>query len=51
MFLDKLIYDANKVGTPGVSHGPSGEGLLRLTDLSDRDSKLEGYARLKKQHI
>ena len=30
-FFDKLLYEVNIVGTPGVGFGPSGEGYLRLT--------------------
>ena len=47
-FFDKLLYEVNIVGTPGVGFGPSGEGFLRLTAFGDRDDTLEAMARLKK---
>lgn len=47
-FFDKLLYEVNIVGTPGVGFGPSGEGYLRLTAFGDRDDTLEAMARLKK---
>jgi LL-diaminopimelate aminotransferase len=30
-FFDRLLTEANVVGTPGVGFGPAGEGYLRLT--------------------
>ena len=47
-FFDKLLYEVNIVGTPGVGFGPSGEGFLRLTAIGDRDDTMEAMARLKK---
>lgn len=47
-FFDKLLYEVNIVGTPGVGFGPSGEGYLRLTAFGDRNDTLEAMARLKK---
>lgn len=47
-FFDKLLYEVNIVGTPGVGFGPSGEGYLRLTAFGDRDETLKAMARLKK---
>ena len=47
-FFDKLLYEVNIVGTPGVGFGPSGEGYLRLTVFGDRDDTLEAMARLQK---
>lgn len=47
-FFDKLLYEVNIVGTPGVGFGPSGEGFLRLTAFGDRDDTLEAMARIKK---
>lgn len=47
-FFDKLLYEVNIVGTPGVGFGPSGEGYLRLTAFGDRDNTLEAMNRLKK---
>lgn len=47
-FFDKLLYEVNIVGTPGVGFGPSGEGYLRLTAFGDREDTLEAMARLKK---
>jgi LL-diaminopimelate aminotransferase len=47
-FFDRLLYEANIVGTPGVGFGPSGEGYLRLTAFGDRDDTLEAVERMKK---
>lgn len=47
-FFDKLLYEVNIVGTPGVGFGPGGEGFLRLTAFGDRDDTLEAMSRLKK---
>ena len=49
-FFDKLLYEANIVGTPGVGFGPSGEGYFRLTAFGDRDDTLEAIDRLKKMY-
>lgn len=47
-FFDRLLYEANIVGTPGVGFGPSGEGYLRLTAFGDRDDTLEAVERMRK---
>ncbi len=47
-FFDKLLYEQNIVGTPGVGFGPSGEGFLRLTAFGDRGDTLEAINRLKR---
>lgn len=47
-FFDKLLYEVNIVGTPGVGFGPSGEGYIRLTAFGDRDDTLEAIDRIKK---
>ncbi|MCD7975765.1 MAG: LL-diaminopimelate aminotransferase [Tannerellaceae bacterium] len=47
-FFEKLLYEVNIVGTPGVGFGPSGEGYLRLTAFGDRDDTLEAMSRMKK---
>ena len=36
-FFEKLLYEVNIIGTPGVGFGPCGEGYLRLTAFGDRD--------------
>ena len=46
-FFDKLLYEFNIVGTPGVGFGPSGEGYLRLTAFGDRESTEEAIERLR----
>ena len=35
-FFDKLLTEANVVGTPGVGFGPSGEGYFRLTGFGTK---------------
>lgn len=37
-FFEKLLHEANVVGTPGVGFGPSGEGYFRLTAFSSREN-------------
>ena len=46
-FFDKLLYEANIVGTPGVGFGPSGEGYLRLTAFGNREDCLEAMRRIR----
>lgn len=45
-FFDRLLYDVNIVGTPGVGFGPSGEGYLRLTAFGTREDCLEAMERM-----
>ncbi len=46
-FFDKLLQEADIVGTPGVGFGPSGEGYFRLTAFGDRDATIEAMERIK----
>ncbi len=46
-FFDKLLSEANVVGTPGVGFGPSGEGYFRLTAFGSRENTAEAVSRLK----
>ena len=48
-FFDRLLYDMNVVGTPGVGFGPSGEGYLRLTAFGRREDCLEAMQRIRKR--
>jgi len=45
--FDKLLNEANVVGTPGVGFGPSGEGYFRLTAFGSREKTLEAMERFK----
>jgi LL-diaminopimelate aminotransferase len=45
-FFDRLLREANVVGTPGAGFGPSGEGYLRLTAFGAREDALEAVSRL-----
>ena len=45
-FFDKLLTEANVVGTPGVGFGPLGEGYFRLTSFGSRDDVTEAAKRL-----
>ena len=47
-FFDKLLYEVNIVGTPGVGFGPSGEGYLRLTAFGKREDCIEAMQRIRK---
>ena len=46
-FFDKLLNEANIVGTPGSGFGPSGEGYFRLTAFGGRESTEEAVERFK----
>lgn len=47
-FFDKLLNEANVVGTPGAGFGPAGEGYLRLTAFGTYEDCLEAMARIAK---
>jgi len=46
-FFDKLLNEANVVGTPGVGFGPSGEGYFRLTAFGTKENTIEAIERIK----
>ncbi|MCX6344935.1 MAG: LL-diaminopimelate aminotransferase [Armatimonadetes bacterium] len=46
-FFDKLLNEANVVGTPGSGFGPSGAGYFRLTAFANRGNTIEAIARIK----
>ena len=46
-FFDKLLSEANVVGTPGSGFGPSGEGYFRLTAFGSKESTVEAVERIK----
>ena len=46
-FFDKLLEEANVVGTPGVGFGPSGEGYFRLTAFGTKENTVEAIERIK----
>lgn len=46
-FFDKLLNEANVVGTPGAGFGPSGAGYFRLTAFGSRESTQEAVERVK----
>lgn len=46
-FFDKLLKEANVVGTPGVGFGPSGEGYFRLTGFGTKENTIEAIERIK----
>ncbi len=45
-FFDKLLTEANVVGTPGSGFGPSGEGYFRLTAFGNRENTKEAIERI-----
>lgn len=47
-FFDKLLNEANVVGTPGSGFGPSGEGYFRFSAFAERANVLEAMERIKK---
>lgn len=46
-FFDKLLNEANVVGTPGSGFGPSGEGYFRLTAFGSRENTQEAVERIR----
>lgn len=46
-FFDKLLREANIVGTPGAGFGPSGEGYFRLTAFGDKENTKKAVERIK----
>ena len=46
-FFDKLLKEANVVGTPGSGFGPSGEGYFRLTAFGTQENSIEAIKRIK----
>ncbi len=47
-FFDKLLNEANVVGTPGSGFGPAGEGYFRFSAFADRESVIEAMQRIQK---
>ncbi len=47
-FFDKLLTEANVVGTPGSGFGEAGEGWFRLTSFGNADKTVEAVERIKK---
>lgn len=45
--FDKLLTEANIVGTPGSGFGPSGEGYFRFSAFASRENVLKAMERLK----
>ena len=45
-FFDRLLSEANVVGTPGAGFGPSGEGYFRLTAFAQADQVKEALERI-----
>ena len=48
-FFDKLLREANVVGTPGAGFGPSGEGYFRLTAFGAREDTEKAVARIQER--
>ena len=46
-FFDKLLAEANIVGTPGSGFGPHGEGYFRLTGFGTKENTEEAIERIK----
>jgi LL-diaminopimelate aminotransferase len=46
--FDKLLNEANVVGTPGSGFGPSGEGYFRFSSFATHESVLKAMDRLEK---
>lgn len=47
VFFDKLLNEANVVGTPGSGFGPSGAGYFRLTAFGNKENTEEAIERIK----
>ncbi|GFN30422.1 LL-diaminopimelate aminotransferase [Paenibacillus xylaniclasticus] len=46
-FFDKLLAEANIVGTPGVGFGQSGQGYFRLTAFGSRENTEKAIERIR----
>lgn len=46
-FFDKVLNEANVVGTPGSGFGPAGEGYFRFSAFADKENVLEAMERIK----
>ncbi|WP_339278599.1 LL-diaminopimelate aminotransferase [Paenibacillus sp. FSL W8-1187] len=46
-FFDKLLSEANIVGTPGVGFGSSGQGYFRLTAFGSRENTEKAVERIR----
>ena len=46
-FFDKLMKDANVVGTPGAGFGANGEGYFRLTAFGTRENTERALERIR----
>ncbi len=46
-FFDKVLNEANIVGTPGSGFGPAGEGYFRFSAFADRENVIEAMERIK----
>jgi LL-diaminopimelate aminotransferase len=44
--FDKILNEANVVGTPGSGFGPSGEGYFRFSAFASRESVIEAMERI-----
>ncbi len=47
-FFDRLLNEANVIGTPGSGFGPSGEGYFRLTAFGNRENTKEALERIRR---
>lgn len=47
-FFDRLLNEAQVVGTPGAGFGPAGEGFFRLSAFNSRDNVEEAIGRIRK---
>jgi LL-diaminopimelate aminotransferase len=50
-FFDKLLSEANIVGTPGVGFGQNGQGYFRLTAFGSRENTEKAVERFKQLNI
>lgn len=48
-FFDKLLEEANVVGTPGSGFGPHGEGYFRLTAFGTKENTEKAIERIKEK--
>ncbi|MWC27416.1 LL-diaminopimelate aminotransferase [Paenibacillus sp. MMS18-CY102] len=50
-FFDKLLSEANIVGTPGVGFGQSGQGYFRLTAFGTRENTEKAVERIRNMSL
>lgn len=49
-YFDRLLEEAQVIGTPGIGFGNNGEGYFRLTAFNTKENTIEALKRIKKMY-